>query len=58
MDKPGLDSYGFSGEMVKALENLGYETLTEVQAGSRRSGYHRHFPDRQREDSRFCHTGL
>ena len=31
MDKPGLDSYGFSGEMVKALRNLGYETLTEVQ---------------------------
>ena len=31
MDKPDLDSYGFSGEMVKALGKLGYDTLTEVQ---------------------------
>jgi superfamily II DNA/RNA helicase len=31
MDKPGLDQYGFSSEMVKALGKLGYDTLTEVQ---------------------------
>ena len=31
MDGSGLDSCGFSEEMVKSLGNLGYEALTEVQ---------------------------
>ncbi len=31
MDKRQLAEYGFSKEMEKALYNLGYETLTEVQ---------------------------
>ena len=31
MDGRGLSSCGFSEEMVKSLEKLGYETLTEVQ---------------------------
>ena len=31
MDKQSIQSYGFSKEMLKALDSLGYESLTEVQ---------------------------